>query len=89
MKAILRFMSAPRPAAFARLVVSCLLLGGGAAANAQVNTATLLGQVTDSSGAAVPGAAVMARNLTTNFERAAASDAEGNYLLSSLPLGPY
>jgi outer membrane receptor protein involved in Fe transport len=59
------------------------------AAFAQVNTATLLGQVTDSSGAAVPNAAVTARNLTTNFERSTATDAEGNYFLASLPLGPY
>jgi outer membrane receptor protein involved in Fe transport len=70
-------------------LLTIVLLTMFVSVEAQVNTASLLGQITDSSGAAVPNAAITARNLTTNFERAVNTDTEGNYLLSALPLGPY
>lgn len=59
------------------------------AANAQVNTATLLGTVKDATGASVPNASVTAKNLATGLTRSVASDATGNYVISNLPAGHY
>jgi Carboxypeptidase regulatory-like domain len=57
-------------------------------ATAQVS-ATLSGMVTDQSGAAVPGAAVTARNLDTGLARSTVTDQTGRYQLSALPVGQY
>jgi len=46
---------------------------------AQQNTATISGRVLDSSGAAVPGAMVVARNVETGLERPAITDETGAY----------
>src|SRR6266849_5353816 len=55
------------------------LLLAAVVAHAQQTTATLLGTVTDASGAAVPGVTVQASNLGTNVVREATSDAGGAY----------
>jgi hypothetical protein len=54
---------------------------------AQVDTATILGTVTDSSGAVVPGANVTATNQLTGFSRSAKTSADGTYLIQFLPIG--
>jgi hypothetical protein len=74
-------------ATLAAAFVGAALLPGSA--RAQQSTASILGHVKDSSGAAVPGAQVTATNLGTQFSRAATSDAEGRYSLPLLPLGQY
>jgi hypothetical protein len=56
---------------------------------AQQTTATLLGTVTDASGAAVPGVAVRATNLATAVARSTVSDQAGNYSFPYLPAGNY
>src|SRR5262249_48642326 len=56
---------------------------------AQQNTATISGRVLDSSGAAIPGATVVARNVQTGLERPAASDETGTYTIPLLPVGEY
>ena len=56
---------------------------------AQQNTATISGRVLDSSGAAVPGAMVVARNVETGLERPAITDETGAYTIPLLPIGPY
>ena len=56
---------------------------------AQAVTGTLLGNVTDSSGAAVPGATVTATETQTNIARTAVSNETGHYLFSSLKNGTY
>jgi hypothetical protein len=66
-----------------------LLLIGASAMRAQVATADLVGTVTDSSDAAVPGAAVVARNLETGLSYAAATGSAGDFLISQLPAGQY
>src|SRR5262249_36716115 len=53
------------------------------------STATLRGAVTDSSGAAISGAQVIARNLGTGVERTAKTDESGNYEFFALPIGSY
>ena len=58
-------------------------------ASAQVITATLEGQVLDSSGAAVPGATVTATNTATGLSRSASTDEQGAYRLAALPVGHY
>ena len=56
---------------------------------AQAVTGTLLGNVTDSSGAAVPGATVTATEVQTNIARTAVSNETGHYIFSSLKNGTY
>jgi hypothetical protein len=57
--------------------------------HAQVATATILGNVKDSSGASVPGAEVTATNVDTLFSRSTTTDVSGQYALPLLPLGSY
>src|SRR5262245_50603317 len=56
---------------------------------AQVTTATLIGQVRDTSGAIVPGATVTATHEGTGVARDTVSDANGEFVLTALPAGPY
>ena len=52
-------------------------------------TGTILGAVTDSTGAAVPGAAVRATNVETGISRATVTNAAGRYRIPELGLGLY
>ena len=52
-------------------------------------TAQIHGVVQDASGAAVPGAEVKATQTETGVVRTVASEPDGSYILSNLPLGPY
>src|SRR5271165_5559080 len=56
---------------------------------AQVVTATLAGTVTDSSGAAVPGAVVTATETNTGVSRSTQTSIEGVYSLPFLNPGTY
>ena len=58
-------------------------------ASAQAVTGTLLGNITDSSGAAVPGATITALQVDTNVSRTAVSNEAGHYIFSSLLNGRY
>ncbi len=53
---------------------------------AQVTTATLLGTVSDPTGAAVPGATVTATNESTGRTSTVTTGADGSYLLPLLPI---
>ncbi|MBX5494709.1 MAG: TonB-dependent receptor [Bryobacteraceae bacterium] len=55
----------------------------------QVLYGALTGNVSDSSGAAVPGAVVEAVNVATGVARQTKSDERGNFLLADLQLGQY
>jgi len=57
--------------------------------SAQTFRGTILGTVTDTSGAVVPGATVKAKNAATGLERTALTSAEGNYSIPELPIGNY
>jgi hypothetical protein len=57
--------------------------------SAQVTTASILGTVTDPSGAVVPGAQVKATQLETNFVRSAVTGSGGQYAIKFLPVGSY
>ena len=56
---------------------------------AQQNTATISGRILDSSGAAIPGATVVAKNIQTGLERPATTDETGTYTIPLLPVGQY
>src|SRR5260221_11110674 len=59
------------------------------ALNAQENTATIAGQVTDSSGALMPGVTVTARNVLTGIKRVTISNETANYSIPLLSVGTY
>src|SRR5688572_18471579 len=52
-----------------------------AAGQSSTTTADIVGVVTDSSDAILPGATVTATNLDTNFSRSAATNEEGRFFL--------
>ena len=56
---------------------------------AQVNTASLTGDVTDQSHAVVGDANVSAVNLATNVAHTTRTDSSGHYFFPSLPIGEY
>src|SRR6202008_2020423 len=56
---------------------------------AQAVTGTLLGTVTDSTGAVVSGAKVTVTHQDTGFTRTVVSDAIGEYTVPSIPTGTY
>ena len=57
--------------------------------DAQVTTATLVGLVRDTSAAVIPGATVVATHEGTGVARDSVTDANGEFVLSALPSGPY
>jgi hypothetical protein len=56
---------------------------------AQSNSGTITGSVTDSSGALVPGATVTILNPVSSYTRTAKSDGSGNYQFQNIPFNPY
>src|SRR3990172_5048932 len=69
-------------------IVVCVFLAGGISL-AQVTTGTIMGTVSDSTGAVIPGATVTIRNVDTGITRTAATDAAGRYRQPQLGLGNY
>src|SRR5690242_19159973 len=55
----------------------------------QGSTARINGTIHDSSGLGVPGADVEVVQADTGLTRSIASQTDGSYVLSSLPVGPY
>ena len=70
-------------------VVACLVLLMTSSAPAQINTATIVGSVSDQTGALIPGATITIENVATQAERTAETDGVGNYSIESLPPGEY
>ena len=78
---------APRCVALALVLGLALIIP--AAAGAQAANGTLLGNVKDESGSAVPGATVTVTEVRTNITRTAVSNATGNYIFANLVSGVY
>ena len=73
-------------ALLAVMAVALLLPG---AVYAQFDTSTVLGTVTDSSGAVVPGATVTLKNTATGITATAVTDADGSYQFLTVRVGTY
>jgi hypothetical protein len=69
--------------------VTACFFGSGARAYGQIDRGTIEGQVTDPSGAVVPGAKVQVINIATNSALALATDSQGLYTAANLPNGTY
>jgi hypothetical protein len=69
--------------------VAALLLFCGSATTAQTFRGTILGTVTDSSGAAVSGATVTVKNIETGLLRTVTTSDDGSYAVPELPIGTY
>jgi outer membrane receptor protein involved in Fe transport len=73
-----------RVAAFVLAGLFCSL-----SAQAQLSTATMFGNVTDSTGAAIPNANVTITQNQTAFVRKTKTNGQGEYRAEFLPVGPY
>ena len=73
----------------ATLLVIAISEVGVTRLHAQGASATLLGTVTDATGAAVPGASVQAKNTGTGATQTATSDTAGRFNIPDLGIGSY
>src|SRR5690349_1157323 len=74
-----------------RQLLPLLVLAVGCWSNlpAQLDRATLVGAVTDSTGAVVPNASVTVSSEETGLRRAAQTNDSGSYAFPQLPIGVY
>lgn len=70
-------------------VTIALLITAAQPASAQVLYGSLTGNVTDQSGASIPGAEVNILNTDTGLELSGTTDAEGRYSFVNVQAGPY
>src|SRR5712692_7667493 len=70
-------------------LATIVVLLDGLMASAQTVTGTLSGHVTDSSGAVMANVRVTAKNEQTGGVRQAATNNDGYYLMSFVPIGSY
>ena len=71
------------------VVCSALLIAADVVLAQAGSTAQISGTVRDESGGVLPGADVTATQTDTGVTRTVVSDADGAYVLSNLPIGPY
>jgi hypothetical protein len=76
---------------FLRLVFGCALalVACASIALGQTVTGSITGEVTDTTGAVVPGAHVVAHNLDTNVDTPTTTNSVGVYRIEFLPIGHY
>ena len=76
--------------ALAHMTRICLFLSAGMLAWAQaISTSQIQGTVQDSTGLAVPAAEVKVTHTDTGAVRTVTTGADGGYVLTNLPIGPY
>jgi len=73
----------------AALCVLVLLLGSASVVQAQIYYGTITGTVTDSTGAAISGAAISVKNVGTGATYTTTSSDAGVYSVAQLPIGVY
>src|ERR1700694_195673 len=71
------------------LVASFVFFCVGFTLSAQVDTGTILGTVTDATGAVIPGAKVTIRNEGTSFTQTTTTSSSGTYVFTPLRIGLY
>ena len=76
-----------RVRAYCACCVFILLLAS--ASSAQTNNGQISGTVRDTSGGVLPGVTVTVTNVNTNISRTEVTGANGTYLVTNLPFGPY
>jgi len=57
--------------------------------DAQITTATIVGTISDPSGAQIPAATITVRNVDTGLRRTVVSGDDGSYRIEFLPVGNY
>src|SRR6266481_5114377 len=57
--------------------------------SAQLNTADILGTITDAGGAVIPGAKISVQNAATNDTKTATSNATGDFIFNLMQPGQY
>jgi len=84
-------MRARSTVVFIRLVsvIVAFVLMAALSLSAQTFRGTILGTVTDPSGAVISGAKVTVKNSGTGLERTTETSADGSYTLPELPIGTY
>lgn len=82
-KAVCHVRRLTRCAALAFLVALPLV------ASAQITTATIVGTISDPTGAQVPAASITARSVDTGLTRTAVTGEDGTYRIEFLPIGNY
>ena len=75
--------------AYVAFVGALLLVTSPEQAWAQGSTAAVVGTVNDTSGAAIPGASVEAKNTGTGAVRRTVTDEQGRFRVVDLPIGEY
>src|SRR5438445_13396618 len=71
-----------------RMILAFVILAASSLL-AQTFRGTVLGTVTDASGAVVAGAKVTVKNVATGLERTTQTSADGSYAVPEVPLGTY
>lgn len=74
---------------FALALVLLLPAFFAARVSAQTDTGTIVGSITDQTGAAIPGALITVTDLATNRTVSVQSQADGSYVVNALPIGNY
>src|SRR6202521_5371488 len=72
-----------------RMILAAFVLLSATALVAQTFRGTILGTITDASGAVLPGASVKVHNANTGLDRATQTSADGSYAVSELQIGTY
>ncbi len=72
-----------------RMFLAALVVLSATALVAQTFRGTILGTVTDASGAVISGASVKVHNVNTGQDRATQTSADGSYAVSELQIGTY
>lgn len=71
------------------LIIGLCILGATRQSGAQTLYGTIVGSVTDASGAVVPDATVKATQIETNETQTVTTNAIGDYVISTIPAGSY
>src|SRR5262245_39110518 len=74
---------------FAAILIASAVAGAAPAAGGQVLYGSMVGSVTDSTGAALPGVTVVIEQTETKLRREVVADAAGAYNFTAVPTGTY
>jgi len=70
-------------------LLAVVLCAGASILLGQGSTATILGNVSDASGAAIPEASIQVKNVGTGATQAVTGDAQGRFRVPDLSVGEY